>query len=146
VTTEQKPASIRVFGILNIVLGGLAFGVPALYSDCEPRWLVATSALVAAAFIVSGAGLSNLRRWGHQLALCAACVALLTLLAGVCFEAVPHPDGGGGVSLLIAIFGAPYPMILLAFMGEESVVEAFALASAPPIPPARVVRAGTLNA
>lgn len=100
----QRPASVTVFGVLNIVFG--AFGVLGLFgtaaavfmqfdqpgqpveltSGAYRAWTIASlviSVFCVIALFISGIGLLRMRRWGRSLAVAYSTVTVVTTLIGV---------------------------------------------------------------
>ena len=151
--TVEKPTSVTVFGILNIVFGGLGLlctpfgllvGVAAIQKTMEATaaykmWTLA-SGIVGIGFsiwlLVLGIGLVTMKRWARGGSVIYACVVIIwniigvgMSIAAVSLKWITVPEAGlpgfigGTVGGMCG--GLIYPVLLLIFMQTARVKQAF---------------------
>lgn len=149
----EKPTSVTVFGILNIVFGGLGLictpfslllGVSAAQKTMEmtsayKMWTIA-SGFIGIGFsiwlLVLGIGLVTMKRWARSGSVIYACVAIVWTLVGVGINlaalslkwvSMPEAEMAGfmGGTFGGMCGGMIYPILLLIFMQTKKVKRAF---------------------
>jgi len=149
----EKPTSVTVFGILNIVFGGLRLllfisfgllvGVSAMQKTMEATaaykmWSLA-SGFIGIGFsiwlLVLGIGLVTMKRWARGGSVIYACVMIVWIIvivgmniAALFLKWINLPEAGlpefiGGTCG--GLIGMIYPVLLLIFMRTEKVRKAF---------------------
>jgi MFS family permease len=147
----QRPKAVTVFGILNIVFGGLGL-------LCTPLGMCATSLMphfmnpsggakawmlfsfilgvtCAILLLAIGIGLLNLRPWARKWAIGYGWFAIVWTIIGTLISAVLTTSGAYGYShdaapgvvggLLGSLVGLVYPILLIVFMRKPHVKDAF---------------------
>jgi len=151
---RNRPVVATVFGVLNIVFGGLAvLGVlwalartgPLLvrsgWQPMHPLWWVASSCvrlLVSGVLVLAGVGLLTLRPWGRPLSIGYAIFAIAFVLATAVVNALllaarGHVVWAAAAGLARMCVGLLYPVVLLVFMLHPSVAAALREASQPQV-------------
>ena len=149
-TGAESPASIRVFGLLNIVWGLLGlltlpfsfFQLPMVatrygYRPFTRDWLVfscAISLIGSAVLIVSGLGLRKLKSWARALAVyysifaCAVTViGLGIVINGISTNTLlPESERSGAIAAKVfgAGLGLAYYVLLIVFLRRKQVKDA----------------------
>ena len=146
---KPRPTSVTVFGVLNIVFGGLGllctpFGMIATFvlpdflnqSPGFRNWLILSYVIGLACTIwllVLGIGLLNLKRWSRRGSIAYGWFAIVFGIIGMIVrfgalaggglspsgEAIPGFIGG----IFGGLIGLAYPIVLLVFMNKPAAVE-----------------------
>ncbi len=156
---RNRPVVATVFGVLNIVFGGLAVlgmlwalarvgpllvrGITVEWErePMYPLWWVASSCvrlLVSGVLVLAGVGLLTLRPWGRPLSIGYAIFAIAFVLATAVVNALllaarGHVVWAAAAGLARMCVGLLYPVVLLVFMLHPSVAAALREASQPQV-------------
>ena len=146
----KPPGVIKVFGILNIVFGGLALlcspftliTIPMMskqmgYSSFMLNWLIFSIVLGIAGggvMVASGIGLLKLKSWARKLAIYYSVFAVIIALINPLITLTNLPEGGPNPAtqkvgaIIGAVFGLAigltYNALLIFFLNKRSVKEA----------------------
>ncbi len=146
----KPPGAIKVFGIINIVLGSLGLlcapfsiiGIPLVAKQFGDRpllleWLAVSSVISligAALMLVSGIGLCKFKSWARKLAVYYAAFACVINLIGAVVtmstfstNTMMHgPERVGGIvgSVFGVLLGLTYNILLIVFLTKRPVKEA----------------------